>query len=113
MALKLIFNAITGNFDYIDIASSNANWLAPVATFASLPLGDPDGACRAVEDEDAVYTYDQDSTTWIFAGKIKSAAVGSSPNSDGYSVAADNTLTLQPADGTNPGVITAGAQTIG
>lgn len=39
-------------------------------------------------------------------------AVGSSPNSAGAS-ASGTALTLQPADGTHPGVITSGTQTIG
>lgn len=45
-------------------------------------------------------------------GSITVAAVGSSPNSAGAS-AALNVLTLQPANGSNPGVLTAGTQTIG
>lgn len=40
------------------------------------------------------------------------AAVGSSPNSNAATFST-GTLTLQPADGTNPGVLTAGTQTIG
>lgn len=39
-------------------------------------------------------------------------AVGSSPNANGASLSTQ-VLTLQPADGTNPGVLTAGTQTIG
>lgn len=40
------------------------------------------------------------------------AAVGASPNANAASLSGQ-ILTLQPANGTNPGVITAGAQTIG
>lgn len=43
---------------------------------------------------------------------ITLAAVGSSPNANGASLSTQ-VLNLQPADGTNPGVITAGTQTIG
>lgn len=39
-------------------------------------------------------------------------AVGSTPNANAASIAS-NVLTLQPADGTHPGVVTSGAQTIG
>jgi hypothetical protein len=39
-------------------------------------------------------------------------AVGSSPNTSGASIAS-NALTLQPADATRPGVVTAAAQTFG
>lgn len=45
-------------------------------------------------------------------GGISLAPVGSSPNADGASFAT-GTLTLQPADATNPGVISATTQTIG
>jgi hypothetical protein len=39
-------------------------------------------------------------------------AVGSSPSANGASLTG-NTLTLQPADGTHPGLLTSGTQTIG
>lgn len=110
MGRSFVFNPFTSNFDIID--SAGLYWLDPVATFADLPGTDPDGSSRIVRSEDALYTYDVGSLTWIFAGKIKSAAVGSSPNANAYSVAADNTLTLQPGDATHPGVVTTGSQTI-
>lgn len=44
-------------------------------------------------------------------GDVTLAAVGSSPNANGASLSGQ-ILTLQPADGTNPGVLTAIAQTI-
>lgn len=40
------------------------------------------------------------------------AAVGSSPNANAATISG-TTLNLEPADGTNPGVVTAGTQTIG
>lgn len=43
-------------------------------------------------------------------GDITLGAVGSTPNANGASLAAQ-VLTLEPADGTNPGVVTTGAQT--
>lgn len=45
-------------------------------------------------------------------GDVTLAAVGSSPAAEGASLSGQ-VLTLQPADGTNPGVMTAGTQTIG
>jgi hypothetical protein len=45
-------------------------------------------------------------------GNVTLAAVGSSPNANGASLSGQ-ALTLQPADGSNPGLLTAGAQTIG
>lgn len=47
-----------------------------------------------------------------YIDQVSLAAVGSSPNANAASVAG-NVLTLQPADGTNPGVLTAVSQTIG
>lgn len=44
---------------------------------------------------------------------VSLAAVGSSPNANAASISSDQALNLQPADGTNPGVLTAGTQTIG
>jgi hypothetical protein len=45
-------------------------------------------------------------------GDITLAAVGASPNANGLTLTG-SALNLQPCDGTNPGVITAGTQTIG
>lgn len=45
-------------------------------------------------------------------GGVTMAAVGAAPNANG-AVASGSTLTLEPADGTHPGVVTALAQTIG
>lgn len=46
------------------------------------------------------------------AGVDTMAAVGAAPNANGATIAS-TTLTLEPADGTNPGVVTAAAQTFG
>jgi hypothetical protein len=48
----------------------------------------------------------------ITGGVTTMAAVGSSPNANGASISG-STLTLQPADISTPGVLTAGTQTIG
>jgi hypothetical protein len=45
-------------------------------------------------------------------GDITLAAVGSTPGANGASLSSQ-VLTLQPADGTNPGLLTSGTQTIG
>lgn len=45
-------------------------------------------------------------------GDVTLAAVGSTPGANGASLSGQ-VLTLQPADGSNPGLVTAGAQTIG
>jgi len=46
------------------------------------------------------------------SGDVTLTAVGASPNADGASLSGQ-ALTLQPADGTNPGLLTAASQTIG
>lgn len=46
------------------------------------------------------------------SGDASLGAVGSSPNTNGASFSGQ-VLTLQPANGSNPGVVTAGAQTLG
>ena len=45
-------------------------------------------------------------------GDVTLGAVGASPNANGASLSSQ-ALTLQPADATNPGVVTAGTQTLG
>lgn len=52
-------------------------------------------------------------TTWAdFQAPISLGAFGSSPNANGATLSA-NTLTLQPADATNPGGVTTGLQVFG
>lgn len=48
----------------------------------------------------------------LAGGVTTMAAVGSTPNANSASISG-STLTLQPADATNPGVVTAGTQTFG
>jgi hypothetical protein len=63
--------------------------------------------------------YDGSTSRWVNTG-VKSAALGSTPNANGYSIVDVNVggnrterrLVLQPADSTNPGVLTTGAQSI-
>lgn len=95
-------------------------WKAPVATEASLPVGGSvDGDVRVTSDSDFIWVFDGTTSRWINSG-IKSASVGSSPNASGYSLTyldvASNRrelqLTLQPADATNPGIISSVNQTI-
>jgi hypothetical protein len=45
---------------------SAVNWLETVATFTSLPaVGNVDGDCRVVLDEDSVYSWDGATSTWV------------------------------------------------
>ncbi len=63
--------------------------------------------------------YDNDSALWRVVGGSGGGggaftlnAVGSSPNANGATYSSPN-FNLEPADGTNPGIITAGTQTFG
>lgn len=57
-------------------------------------------------------TIEASNLSGVNTGDVGLGAVGSSPNANGASLSGQ-TLTLQPADATNPGVLSAGAQTIG
>ncbi len=64
-----------------------------------------------LDDHDALLTGLAD-TSGTNTGDVTLAAVGFSPNGNGASLSSQ-ALTLQPADGTNPGLLTAIAQAIG
>jgi hypothetical protein len=110
------FNPFTLNFD---ITGDPSTWQAPVPNEAALPSsGNTDGDVRVTIDTDTIYVWNNTSSLWVNT-KLKSAAVGSSPNANGHSlVTTDNgtiqstAITLQPADATNPGVVTTGSQSI-
>lgn len=89
------------------------SWRTPVADFASLPaIGNTSGDVRVTQDTGIAWEWN--GLSWQLLNLLASTVVGSSPNASALSVnATTNTLTLQPADGTHPGVLTALAQTIG
>jgi hypothetical protein len=91
----------------------------PVATEAALPLvGNTDGDVRVTQDSDKIWVWSATASRWIDASLSVSSAIGATPNSIGYSLALTNSglnrqerqLTLQPADSTNPGVVSTLAQ---
>jgi hypothetical protein len=114
------FNPITGNLDLTGGGSAAPTWASTVADESSLPSGQADGSVRVTLDTDYIWIYDATTSRWINSG-VKSAAVGSSPNDNGYTLtytnSAGNTrelqLVMQPADATHPGLITSGTQTLG
>ncbi len=57
------------------------------------------------------FTFNPTSGQLDIISEVTLAAVGSTPNANAASIAADQTLNLQPADATNPGVVTTGTQT--
>lgn len=77
---------------YLDMGNSGINNLLD-------PIGAQDAATKAYVDANVV--------------TISFNPVGSSPNGDGASVPGPGNITLQPADATNPGLLTAAAQALG
>ncbi len=104
MSLKIVFNPLVdGNFQYID--AGNSVWGTPVADLTTLNAitSDPIWTVRIVESVNSAYVWN--GSSWIFCNLVKQANVGSTPNAQGYSLDSANTLTLQPADVTRPGVV--------
>lgn len=103
----LIFSGL----DLVGAGSGGAPYfMPPVPTELDLPAGATDGELRVVLDTDHVYVYNGDDSKWRDTGLTQAAAFGSTPNAEGYSLAVDNSgaiqrnvITLQPADGSNPG----------
>lgn len=94
---------------------------APVADATSLPTsGNNDGDSRVTLDTDEVWTWDGSSSRWENQQIQVTSAVRSTPNSVGYSIEENegtanlrtNELVLQPADSSNPGIISTSAQNI-
>ena len=110
------FNPFSGFLDIVD--EGGTLWLSPVANEAALPLTDPDGAARIVLSENVPYVFDLATTQWTRVMPVVIAPDGSS-TANGISIPAVDTgditkfsIKLHPADGTNPGIVTTGAQTI-
>ena len=101
-------------------ATGAATWREPVANEAALPLvGNSNGEARVTLDTDKIYVWDETSSRWVDTG-ITAAAFGNTPNSDGQTIGVDDstanirrrTITLQPADATNPGGVSTTTQSI-
>lgn len=118
--MALTFNPFTGNLDFVG-GTSVTTWKTPVANAAALPLaGNTDGDARVTLDTDRIWVWDDASSRWEDQQLQASATVGSTPNAVGYSIVENETvanlrtneLVLQPADSTNPGIISTAAQNI-
>jgi len=113
--MGLRFNPFTSNFDF-DSAATATTWLPPVATRASLPSGDSDGAARVVLDEDTVFVYDNAADEWhntrltLSAFNATATAAGVSIDSVTASGKVDYRINIHPADSTNPGAVSTTAQ---
>lgn len=116
MAFKL--NIFTGTFDIVE-GFGFTSWKSPVANAASLPIaGNTDGDARVTLDTSEVWVWDNATSRWESQQFNVASAIGATPNAIGYSISTDistanlryNTLVLQPADATNPGVVSTLAQ---
>jgi hypothetical protein len=99
-------------------AAGSAEWREPVANEAALPLvGNANGEARVTLDTDKIYVWDASSSRWVDTG-ITSATFGASPNANGQTIGVDDstanirrrTLTLQPANASNPGGVSTTTQ---
>lgn len=85
------------------------------ATLAAFPASADDGSLAVALNTHVLYEFET-GTGWVaIAGPsslLTIGPVGSSPNANGGSISG-NILTLQPADATHPGVVTALSQTFG
>jgi len=86
----------------------------PVPNFASLPvIGNSDGDVRLTLDTHQLYTWNSGSSSWVLlsggGSSLTLGNVGSSPNIQGATLVS-GTLALQPADGSNPGLVSILAQ---
>lgn len=118
--MGLVFNPFTGTFDF-DSAATATSWKTPVASAAALPTaGNADGDARVTLDTDEVWVWDNSGSRWENQKVQSTSGIGSTPNSEGYSLSVNEVtadlrttdLILQPADSTNPGILTIAAQNI-
>jgi len=96
------------------INGSGANITLKAADTLSSDINSP--ADLVIENKaSALLSYDTNSSRWVliaFTGYLVPQAVGSTPNANGVSIVG-NKITLQPANNTNPGILTATAQALG
>lgn len=120
MANTIVFNPFTGNFDFVGGGSQSNYFHDPVQHETDLPVPALDGTLCVVQDTDHIYIFNLGSNKWLDTGLTQASTVGSSPSAAGYTTdtttsgsVIHQTITLQPADGTHPGIVTSGTQTLG
>lgn len=114
-------NIFTGNFDEVGASSASPFFGPPVDIEADLPVPGVDGELRVVKFSRDIYQFNTVANNWKNVTKEYLDAVGSSPNSNGLSQTTsvnvdgivEKHFQLQPANGSNPGVLTSSAQSIG
>lgn len=106
--------ANTGAFTFNTVNTNTGSWgnASSVASFTTNGKGLTTAASEiAIQIAESQVT----NLTSDLAGKqstVSFAAVGSTPSANGGGISG-GTITLQPADGTHPGLLTSGSQTIG
>lgn len=101
------FNPLTGQLDLVG-GGSVSSWKTPTANYAALPaLGNSNGDVRVALDTGKAYEWN--GSAWGLLNQVSFANVGSVPNAQGASVSQEQ-ITLQPADGSNPGVVSTSTQ---
>jgi len=122
--MSIKFNPlIFGGFDLTGGGAAGApQWKTPVPDEASLPMsGNSAGDARVVLDTDKIYIWDDATSKWIDT-ELTTLEVGSSPNLEGITLSTFDenvsgvditrpAINLEPADESNPGVITTSTQT--
>lgn len=99
-------------------AKASFHWKSPVANLAALPAtGNASGDVRVALDTGFLYEWTGSAWQQVSGGGggggvTTLTAVGSAPNANG-GVISGTALTLEPADSTHPGLVTALAQTFG
>lgn len=115
---------IFSGFDFGGSSSGGAyiGFKPTVATGTDLPLvGNTAGDVRTTQDSGQVWVWDATATRWVDSGITTTISFGSTPNSVGYTLTLNNVglnriernLELQPADATNPGLVSTTTQTFG
>lgn len=111
------FNPFTVSLDLV--GGGTTTWKTPVADSSALPTaGNSAGDARVTLDTDEVWVWDATGSRWENQNIQAGSTPGSTPNSVGYSISVNETvadlrtkeLTLQPADSSNPGVVSTAAQ---
>jgi hypothetical protein len=108
---RVTYTVARGNSSATNLAQNGNVWWNSTANVTSFRItcGNANGIGAGSVLE--VYAETMTSTAGV-SGVNSIANVGAAPNAQGGTIAG-TVLTLQPADGTNPGVMTAGTQTFG
>lgn len=101
---------------YTRYPSTSSSGVPTYANFASLPASSTDGSLAVTLDTDSLYAFNAATATWVLIGTGSNTVTqagaldGASSNAKGITVGS-NTVYLQSAGATFPGVVTSASQT--